>query len=239
MKVWIDALPYLSAFDEWEKQVEELKKQGKGEDEYPSEPITSEIGSDAFPIRYLSLKGDDKNCELIEVSPEEALVYEVQGKFIKVGGENFDSLIGANPSAEGNEDGEGANDSAETVINVAHQKLQETSFQNVKEYAVFMKNYLSLLTTCLKNNIQREEKKRKTPQAEIERLVKAMEDRIARFRKTFLTFIVGPKFKDFTCYNSIDNADPEKSLIVLMFYKEDGEIPYFYFFKDGIIEQKF
>lgn len=31
--------------------------------------------------------------------------------------------------------------------------------------------------------------------------------------------------------------DPE-AMVVLMFYKEDGITPYFYFFKDGLEEEK-
>jgi hypothetical protein len=68
-------------------------------------------------------------------------VYEADCKKINVGGESFD--VGGNPSAEGGEE-EGVEDSAQTVLDVAHSfRLTETQFDK--------KSYLSHLKGRFEN----------------------------------------------------------------------------------------
>merc|ERR1712050_792898 len=77
-------------------------------------------------------------------------IMEVNGQNIKEGGGIDESLIGGNASADGQDEGAGADDSAVTGINVVMtHKLCETAFAK-KDFKVYMKDYLKKTIDHLK-----------------------------------------------------------------------------------------
>eukprot|EP01102_Stenamoeba_stenopodia_P006454 TRINITY_DN1768_c0_g1_i1.p1 TRINITY_DN1768_c0_g1~~TRINITY_DN1768_c0_g1_i1.p1 ORF type:complete len:170 (+),score=50.62 TRINITY_DN1768_c0_g1_i1:159-668(+) len=146
----------------------------------------------------------------------EGVVYEVEGKFFNktLGGESFD--IGANASEEE------ANETYETqtvrVINVidAH-RLQPTSFDK-KSYLSYIKAYMKRLKTHLESS---------NP---------ARASEFQTGAQNFVKTVLG-NFSNYEFFTG-ENMDLD-AMVVLLGYKEDGVTPYLYFFKDGLIEEKY
>lgn len=82
-----------------------------------------------------SITGDEIISDSYGLKEIDGIAYEADCKKITIGAENID--IGANPSAE--EADEGADDGAQTVIDVVHSfRLNETSFDK-KSYLTHLK----------------------------------------------------------------------------------------------------
>ncbi|KAI8372621.1 Mss4-like protein [Choanephora cucurbitarum] len=153
-----------------------------------------ELFSDAFPLKLV----DD-------------VAYEVDCKMITISEGNID--IGANPSAEG-EDDEGVDSTSETVNNVVHShRLVQTSFDK-KSYMVYIKGYMKAV-------------KAKLP-----------EERVPTFEKNVAALVkkILGNFKDYEFYTG-ESMDPD-GMVALLNYREDGVTPFFTFFKDGVKEVK-
>jgi len=168
-------------------------------------------------IYYDIVSNDELFADAYPMRTVDDVVYEVESKnLVKTEG-NYD--IGANasqdPDAEKEDDGFDVN--SQTVNNVldAH-RLQPTSFDK-KSYMTYIKGYMKKVLDKLKDS---------NP------------DRVAPFQKAAQEFVKGvlAKFDDYDFYTG-ETMDPE-AMVVLKFYKEDGLIPYFYFFKDGVREEK-
>jgi len=73
----------------------------------------------------------------------------------------------------------------------------------------------------------------------LDKLKETNPERANEFQKKAQVFVkrVLDNFKDFDFYVS-ENGLELNGMILLKFYKEDGIIPYYYIFKDGIIEEK-
>jgi len=146
-------------------------------------------------------------------------IMEVNGKNIKEDGGIDERLIGGNASAEGEDGDAGADDSAVTGINIVMtHKLSETAFTK-KDFKTFMKGFL-------KKTVSHLEKEGKS-------------DRVADFKKgaTDAMKFICDSYKDWVIYTG-ESMDPEGS-IVLGNYREDGITPYFWYFKDALVEEKF
>ncbi|KAF8897579.1 translationally controlled tumor protein [Infundibulicybe gibba] len=156
-----------------------------------------EMFSDAFPLKVV-----------------EDIVYEVDCQLITVkAGADVD--IGANPSAEEQE--EGVEDGAAQVNNVAHSfRLQSTAFDK-KSFLTYLKGYMKAV---------KEDLKEKNP------------DRVDAFEKGAAAFAkkVVANFKDFEFYTG-ESMNPD-GMIALLNYRSDGITPYFTFWKDGLKEVK-
>ncbi|EIE88917.1 hypothetical protein RO3G_13628 [Rhizopus delemar RA 99-880] len=123
--------------------------------------------------------------------------------------------IGANPSAEGED--EGVESSAQTVNNVVHSfRLVETQFDK-KSYMSYIKGYMKEL-------------KKKLQETKPER-VEAFEKGAASLVKRILT-----NFKDYEFYTG-ESMNPD-GMVALLNYREDGITPFFTLFKDGLTETK-
>ncbi|KAH7826455.1 putative translationally controlled tumor protein [Monocercomonoides exilis] len=143
-----------------------------------------------------------------------SVVMEVEAKMVQEGGETFD--IGANP-AEGSEE-EAPLDDVKMVNNVISAfHLEETPFDK-KSYMTYIKAYMKRVRDYLQEH---------NP------------DRVAGFMADIQVFVkdVLSRFDDFQFFTG-ESMDSE-AMVALMFYKEDGITPYFYFFRDGLKEEKF
>jgi len=142
------------------------------------------------------------------------VVYEVEAKMISKT-EPGEYNIGGNASAEA--PSETYESTTAQVINVvdAH-RLCETSFDK-KAYMGYIKAYMKKVLDKLKAD--------GSPRAEI-------------FQKGVQPFIkkVLENFNDYAFYTG--NSMDIEGLVILMAYKEDGITPYFYYFKDGLEEEK-
>lgn len=166
--------------------------------------ITSdELCSDSYPMKEL----------------HDGAIMEVSGSNIKQGGGIDESLIGGNASADGQDEGAGADDSAVTGINVViTHHLVETAFAK-KDFKTYMKDFLKKTI----EHLQKEDKA----------------DRVPAFKKGAQAAMmeIMNSFKDWVFYTG-ESMDPEGGL-VFGNYREDGITPYFWYFKDALIEEKF
>jgi len=145
-------------------------------------------------------------------------ILEVDGKNIKEDGGIDEALIGGNASADGADADAGADDAAVTGINVVMtHSLVETAFTK-KDFKTFMKDFL-----------------KKT----VAHLEAENPERVAGFKKGAQEAmkVIMESFKDWVMYTG-ESMDPEGSL-VFGNYREDGITPYFWYFKDALIEEKF
>jgi len=144
------------------------------------------------------------------------LFYELETKQVTRSIGNID--IGANPSGEEGAEDEGADDKAVTVNNMADaHRLVETSYDK-KNYTAHIKAYLKRVS----EKVAAAGKDQKAFQAAAQEYV----------GKTLI-----PKFDDYAFYTG-ETMDPE-AMVVLKVYKEDGIIPYFLVWKDGVKEEKY
>ena len=153
--------------------------------------------------------GDELFSDALKVKEVDDIVYEVEGKYVK------ESDACGIPS---NDDGEGLDDGERTVINVvsAH-KLSQTTITK-PQYQAWLKAYMAKLKAHLEaNNPDR---------------VKPFMTAAANFAKKILT-----TFKDYDFYQSESLSDDGQ--IIILGYGADGQTPTFYFWKDGLKQEKF
>eukprot|EP01110_Echinostelium_bisporum_P013437 TRINITY_DN9129_c0_g1_i1.p1 TRINITY_DN9129_c0_g1~~TRINITY_DN9129_c0_g1_i1.p1 ORF type:complete len:172 (+),score=84.91 TRINITY_DN9129_c0_g1_i1:50-565(+) len=161
---------------------------------------------------------DEMSSDTFPVKEVLGVAYEFETKQITrslVGEIN----IGANASAEEGGEDEGADDSGTVSVNnlVDAHRLQATVYDK-KSYMGHIKAYMKRVSEHLKAN---------NP------------DRVEAFQKgaqELAKQIIG-KFDDYEFYTG-ENMDPE-AMVALKFYKEDGIIPYFLMWKDGLKEEKY
>eukprot|EP00178_Gracilaria_changii_P005498 TRINITY_DN1909_c1_g1_i1.p2 TRINITY_DN1909_c1_g1~~TRINITY_DN1909_c1_g1_i1.p2 ORF type:complete len:180 (+),score=50.19 TRINITY_DN1909_c1_g1_i1:78-542(+) len=151
---------------------------------------------------------------------------EVHGCLVKVMGEirtvkgdgaDIDALIGANPSAEGDDEG-GADGEDVRQVNVIAEsfRLQETGFDKAS-YKTYIKGYLKSLKTFLEGkNPERVAPFMEAAKTALPELLKMVDD---------AQFFVG------------EEMNPE-GMTVLMTYAEDNVTPVFWYWKDGLVEEK-
>jgi hypothetical protein len=161
---------------------------------------SDELFTDAFPIKEIA----------------EGAMYEVDAKYVSLSVENnFD--IGANASADGQDESEPLEGGAKQVINLVHNcKLQETSYDK-KSYMTSIKAYMGKVKELVqKNNPER---------------VPAFQTAAQAWVKNILA-----NFDEYSFYTgeSMDND----AMVILCKFSEDGMSQKFYFWKDGLKEQK-
>jgi len=149
--------------------------------------------------------------KMVEV---DGVMYQVEGKFLTLKSEN-DFDIGGNPSAE--EQDEALESSAQQVINVVHAtRLQETAMDK-KHFMTLIKNYMKRI---------KEHLEAKNP-GRIEGFQKSAAEQVKK---------ILAEFDDFTFYTG-ESMDQE-AMIIPCKYSADGLTPTFYFWKDGLKEEK-
>lgn len=160
------------------------------------------------------ISGDEMVSDAFKLKEIDDIVYEVDCKMVKKGGDNID--IGANPSAE---EAEEALDepSAETVNDVIDGfRLKPTSFDK-KSYLGYLKGYMK----AVKAHLQETKPDR----------VDAFEKGAAAYAKKIIA-----NFKDFEFY--VGDSMNVDGMVALLNYREDGVTPYLTFWKDGLKEIK-
>jgi len=162
-----------------------------------------EVCSDAYPS--MTVKFNDA-------------VIEVLGAKVIKGSGIDPKLIGANDSEDGQNEGDGTDDTTEKVINIIDtHHLQETYFDKAN-----LKIYMKKLFKTTVEHLNANDKA----------------DRVDGFKKgaTEAMMIIMKSITDWQFFTGESrNAD---GLIVFMNYKKDGTTPYFWFLKDCLTEVK-
>ncbi|XP_008327101.1 translationally-controlled tumor protein homolog [Cynoglossus semilaevis] len=159
-----------------------------------------EMFSDAFKYREI----------------QDGFFYEVEGK-TETRKEGFDdSLIGANPSAE--EQQEGNDDAVSSGINIVlNHKLVEVHFTKAT-YKAYVKDYMK----SIKAKLQETNPKR------VDVFMKDAQAAVKMIMENFMNyqFFIG------------ESSNPD-GMTALLDYREDGITPFMLFFKDGLDVVKF
>ncbi|KAF2143358.1 uncharacterized protein K452DRAFT_286185 [Aplosporella prunicola CBS 121167] len=162
------------------------------------------------------ITGDEIISDSYNLKEIDGAVYEADCQKITLGAENID--IGANPSAEEGGD-EGAEDTAQTVIDVVHSfRLNETSFDK-KSYLGHLKTYMKKVKESMKAKGASDEK------------VKEFETAASGYAKKIIA-----NFKDYEFLIG-ESMDPD-GMVVLLNYREDGITPFVTVWKHGLEEMK-
>ncbi|THW00763.1 microtubule/calcium-binding protein [Aureobasidium pullulans] len=182
---------------------------------YFSFPSTNQTHTQPPPI-CLSTSGDEMISDSYDIKLVDGAVYEVDCANITIGNDNID--IGANPSAEDGGD-EGADDTAETAIDVVHSfRLVKTSFDK-KSYMGYLKQYIKKVKEHMKSR-------------------DASEDEIKEFEAGVKAYVSRPTFKKFEYdFYTGESMDPD-GMLVLLDFRDDGITPYCVFWKHGLSEMK-
>jgi hypothetical protein len=163
--------------------------------------------------------GDEMFCDSYKIKLVDDVVYEVYGKHIQRRlGEIV--LAGSNPSAE--EADEGTDDQVESGVDIIlNQRLQECyAFGDKKAFTGYLKDYMKKLVAKLQET---------NPDQ-----VDVFKTNIQKFTKEILG-----KFKDLSFYTG-ESMDPEAGIAILDYKDVDGEeVPVMYFFKHGLLEEKY
>ncbi|KAJ5710619.1 Mss4-like protein [Penicillium malachiteum] len=155
------------------------------------------------------VSGDELISDAYKLSEIDGVVYEVDCRMIQIG-EDYD--IGANPSAEENEE---VIDDRETVIDIIYSfNLSPTSFDK-KAYLRYLKGYVKAVKENLKI------------QGASNEGIRDFEQRVNVFAKKILG-----NFDDYQFY--VGKSFNPDGMIVLLNYREDGITPYVTFWKHGL-----
>ncbi|KZV54811.1 translationally-controlled tumor protein [Dorcoceras hygrometricum] len=155
-----------------------------------------ELLSDSFPYKEI----------------ENGVIWEVEGKWVTLGAVDVD--IGANPSAEGEED-EGVDDQAVKVVDIVDTfRIQEQPPFDKKQFVAYIKKYIKLLTPKLEGDEQEVFKKN------IEGATK---------------FLLG-KLKDLQFF--VGESMHEDGTLVFAYYNDGATNPTFLYFGHGLKEVK-
>ena len=174
--------------------------------------------STVYYSTLLYISGDELFNDAFPIKKVNDFIWEVDGKRINVSEGIDESLIGANPSAEEQE--EALNDGVVTEIDVVYSnQLVQTSFPDKKAYGAYLKTYLKELADRVKS---------KNPDR-----VKDFQDAVQKY---FSANVLG-KFSQMQFYTSSSYSDGTQYIIPCN-YRDDDITPYFIFIVDGLEEEK-
>jgi hypothetical protein len=161
---------------------------------------------------FKDLFNGDEICS--DVYPVET----VEGCILKVTGKRVTKVQGGDYGIAGDEEDGGVEESSQVqVINVvdAHQ-LSPTNFDK-KNFMTYIKGYMKRL---------------------LERIKAKNPERVDAFQKEAQEFVkkVLANFKDYDFY--LGPSNDVEAMVVLSTWAEDGVTPYFYFWKDGLEQEK-
>ncbi|TXG71726.1 hypothetical protein EZV62_000305 [Acer yangbiense] len=156
-----------------------------------------ELLSDSFPYKEI----------------ENGILWEVDGKWVVQGAVDVD--IGANPSAEGADEGEGVDDQTVKVVDIVDTfRLQEQPPFDKKQFVGFIKKLIKSLTPKL--DAEQQEIFKKNIEGATKFLLSKLSD---------LQFFVGESMHDDAC-------------LVFAYYKEGATDPTFLYFAHALKEVK-
>ena len=160
------------------------------------------------------ISGDELCADTFPMELEDGCVYKVKGKLRTDTIDIDESAIGGNASAEGGDEGGADAASVSGIDVVLNHKLQSCPMSK-KDYKEYIKGYMKKI---------KEKVAESNPDG-----VKAFEQGMAKFIKKVLG-----NFDDYEMYMGESyNCD---AMVALLNW--DGETPYFYFFKEGLVEEK-
>jgi len=163
------------------------------------------------------ISGDEVLSDTFRIIEDfDGAILKVDAKFVQVKNEN-DFNIGGNPSADNQEEGEGLDTNIRQVIDIVDSaRLVEVAFDK-KTYMGSIKEYMKVVTQSLTE---------KNP-GRVDAFKKAAQD--------FVKSVIGG-FDDYVFYTGeSNNLD---GMIILAKYDDTGVKPTFYFWKDGLKEEK-
>lgn len=160
--------------------------------------------------------GDELFSDAKKITCEDGF-YRVQGKNTTRSTGIDESLLGANPSAE--EAQEGTDDAGISGIDVViDNRYQPTGFGKKKDYQLYMKGYIK----ALKEKVQPED-------------TAAFDAEILKAFK-----LAAEWFKDLDFY-STESMDPDGMIVLCKWEVPEGEtddVPTFYYYARGVVEEK-
>ncbi|TGZ78984.1 translationally controlled tumor-associated [Ascodesmis nigricans] len=163
------------------------------------------------------ISGDELISDVYDLKEVDGVLYEADCQMITIK-KGADVDIGANPSAEGGDEG-GDDEGTETVNNVVYSfRLSPSSFDK-KSYKVYLGGYMKKIKAALE-------------------AAGKSADEIAAFQKGAQTAAkkILENFKDYEFYVG-EGMDPD-AMVVLLNYREDGVTPFMTFWKHGLKEEK-
>ncbi|CAG0919559.1 unnamed protein product [Notodromas monacha] len=172
---------------------------------------------------------DEMFTDSYKIKIVDDVVYEVYGKHIsRREGEVI--LAGSNPSAEEADEGtdEGVQSGIDIVLN---QRLEENfAFQDKKVFTGYLKDYMKRLVAKLQETNPEQVDVFKT---NIQKFTK--ENRFFLFK----CFLLLKNFSDLKFYTG-ESMDTDAGLGILDYKEIEGEeFPVMYFFKHGLVEEKY
>ncbi|XP_062313053.1 translationally-controlled tumor protein homolog isoform X1 [Osmerus eperlanus] len=162
------------------------------------------------------ISGDEMFSDIYKITESQnGILYEVEGKMISRTEGIDDSLLGANASAEVQDDGcESSTVSGVDII--LNHKLQETPFDK-NSYKAYIKEYMKAIKSKLdETNPERVKPFMTGAQEEVKNIMGNIKN---------YQFFTG------------ESMNPD-GMIGLLDYREDGTTPYMIFFKDGLDIEK-
>lgn len=163
-----------------------------------------------------AVSGDELFSDTYKYKLVDDCVYEVEAKHVTRSEQIDDRMIGGNASAEGCDQDEGVDASSTSGINVVlDNRLVQGGFSGKKDYQVYIKDYMKKI--C-------------------ERLQKEQPEEEGCFKKNMPCFIkkVLANYKEYDFYMGESMSGDGMQVLC----KWDGETPYLYFFKHGLVEEK-
>ncbi|XP_037075254.1 translationally-controlled tumor protein homolog [Pollicipes pollicipes] len=164
------------------------------------------------------ISGDEMFMDTYTYETIHDAVYRVEGKYITRSKVGELVLDGANPSAEDAE--EATDDDNESGVDVVlNMRLTETGFSDKKAYISYLKDYMKAICT---------------------KLAETSPDQVDTFKNGSNAFIkekIG-KFKDMQFFQG-EGMNPDGMVAIMLYEDKDGsELPFMYFFKHGLEEEK-
>jgi hypothetical protein len=148
-------------------------------------------------------------------------LYKLKARYVTRSEKFDDSKLGANPSAE--EEAEAADDVSSSGVNVVlDNRLQNTNFGSKREYMTYFKGFIKE---------GEERKKAANPQLDVDAFRSGVQ--------TAFKYVLA-SFDSFEYYNGESN-NPDGCIALLKWETPEGEtddVPFVYFFVEGVKEEK-
>eukprot|EP01118_Nematostelium_gracile_P007997 TRINITY_DN2626_c0_g1_i1.p1 TRINITY_DN2626_c0_g1~~TRINITY_DN2626_c0_g1_i1.p1 ORF type:complete len:175 (-),score=46.80 TRINITY_DN2626_c0_g1_i1:47-571(-) len=166
------------------------------------------------------ISGDQLLSDEFEKTEVDDVIYEVKSKTVQK--KNFGEAHIGIPSEENPSEEEKSEENNDPPVNVDalidSARLVPTSFDK-RSYTIYIKNYMKKI---------------------LEKLRETNPDRTANFKEGANTFV--KKILDSwdeTSYGLFTGRSLNRDgMVVLQFYKHDGQTTYYYLFKDGLVEEE-
>ncbi|XP_059164150.1 translationally-controlled tumor protein homolog [Physella acuta] len=163
--------------------------------------------------------GDELFTDTYPIELKDGL-YKIKGKYVTRSDKVDDSLLGANPSAEEQE--EGADENSTSGIDVVlDNRLMPTAFGSKKEFQAYFKDFVKRIE---------ENKKENDAKFDVDAWRKEIQN----------TFKIVCANFDYEFYTG-SSSNPDGSIALVRWEAPAGEtdeIPFVYFFADGVKEEK-